>query len=131
MPTTISKLGEKLHADRRRSRLTQEQVAAEMDVSRQLVSRWESGASVPDVVQLAQLAHRYNRGVDGYYEAVEIDLTRSGEGESPIGSRYPRAEQPSLFDEPEDLQLPEITIDLRDREVPSYTLRSPSDLVAA
>ena len=48
--------GERLQEVRRRAGLTQEQFAEELRVSRQAVSKWESGASEPNTTNLIALA---------------------------------------------------------------------------
>ena len=48
-------LGEKLQLLRRSRGLSQEQLAAELDVSRQAISKWECGDSTPDL-DIHQLA---------------------------------------------------------------------------
>ena len=45
-------LGEKLQMLRRSRGLSQEQLAAELDVSRQAISKWECGDSTPDLDKL-------------------------------------------------------------------------------
>ena len=40
--------------------LTQESFAEELGVSRQAVSKWENGSSVPDVQMLIRIADFYN-----------------------------------------------------------------------
>ena len=45
-------LGEKLQLLRRSRGLSQEQLAAELDVSRQAISKWECGDSTPDLDKL-------------------------------------------------------------------------------
>ena len=45
-------LGEKLQLLRRSRGLSQEQLAAELDVSRQAISKWECGDSAPDLDKL-------------------------------------------------------------------------------
>ena len=44
--------GDKLQAIRRAAGLTQEQMAEELQVSRQAVSRWESNRSFPEVEKI-------------------------------------------------------------------------------
>ena len=52
-------LGEKLKMLRASRGLSQEQLAAELNVSRQAVSKWESGASDPSTSNLLALAKLY------------------------------------------------------------------------
>ena len=42
-------LGEKIYKLRTKRSMTQEQLAEKIGVSRQSVSKWESGASIPDL----------------------------------------------------------------------------------
>ena len=49
-------LGEVLRAERTRCKMTQEFVAETLGVSRQAVSKWESGASAPSTTNLMALA---------------------------------------------------------------------------
>ena len=51
--------GEELQAIRRRSGLTQEQFAEELKVSRQAVSKWESGRGYPEVEKILYICNRY------------------------------------------------------------------------
>lgn len=44
--------------------LTQEQTAAQLGVSAQAVSRWETGATLPDVMLLPDIAKLYSVLVD-------------------------------------------------------------------
>lgn len=52
-------LGEILRQQRVAHKMTQEFVAASLGVSRQAVSKWESGASVPSTANLMALASLY------------------------------------------------------------------------
>ena len=49
-------LGEKIARARKRCGLTQEQLAERLDVTRQSVSRWESGAAFPEMEKMVRLA---------------------------------------------------------------------------
>lgn len=51
--------GETLQEVRRRSGLTQEQFAEELAVSRQAVSKWESGRGYPEVEKILYICNRY------------------------------------------------------------------------
>ena len=51
--------GEKLQEVRRRSGLTQEQFAEELAVSRQAVSKWESGRGYPEMEKILYICNRY------------------------------------------------------------------------
>ena len=51
--------GEKLQEVRRRSGLTQEQFAEELAVSRQAVSKWESGRGYPEMEKILYICNQY------------------------------------------------------------------------
>lgn len=64
-------LGTKLYNARKKASLSQEEVAEKLGVSRQTVSKWEQGESIPDVPCGKQLAILYNTTLDellGYEE---------------------------------------------------------------
>ena len=69
-------LHEKLTMLRKQNNLTQEQFAEELSVSRQTVSKWERGDSVPDINSLIQIADFYEISLD--------QLVRDEYGVSPI-----------------------------------------------
>ncbi|MDE7240177.1 MAG: helix-turn-helix domain-containing protein, partial [Lachnospiraceae bacterium] len=53
-----------LQSIRTRNGLTQEQLAEELDVTRQSVSKWESGASFPEMDTLLKICERYRVSMD-------------------------------------------------------------------
>ena len=57
-------LGEKLTQARKAAELTQADVAAKLNVSRQAVSRWESGQSKPSTEKLLTLGELYGVSID-------------------------------------------------------------------
>ena len=57
-------LNEKIAVIRKMNNLSQEKFAEELGVSRQAVSKWESGNSVPDVQMLLNIADYYNLTLD-------------------------------------------------------------------
>lgn len=57
-------LGEKLTQARKAAKLTQADVAAKLNVSRQAVSRWESGRSKPSTEKLLALGALYGVSID-------------------------------------------------------------------
>ena len=64
-------LGEALKAHRARCNMTQEYVAQSLGVSRQAVSKWESGASDPSTVNLLALAKLYGVSADELLREVQ------------------------------------------------------------
>ena len=57
-------LGQNLAAARRRAGLSQETVAADLGVSRQTISKWETGETLPDIYQSKKLASLYELTLD-------------------------------------------------------------------
>lgn len=59
--------GEQLSAVRRRSGLTQEQFAEQLQVSRQAVSKWESGRGYPEIEKILYICNRYQVSIAGMF----------------------------------------------------------------
>ena len=60
--------GERLQEVRRRSGLTQEEFAGQLQVSRQSVSRWESNRGYPEMEKLIYICNRYGTTMDELFE---------------------------------------------------------------
>ncbi len=84
---------EKLKMLRKENDLTQEQLAEELNVSRQAITKWESGDGIPDIENLKQISILFNKTLDElimedkdvnvenvnkstYIEEMEIDHTK-------------------------------------------------------
>lgn len=57
-------LSEKIYKLRKRSGLSQEQLAEQLNVSRQAISKWESGASVPESEKLIAISKYFGVSID-------------------------------------------------------------------
>ena len=68
---TAKTLGEALRQERARCKMTQEFVAESLGVSRQAVSKWESGASDPSTSNLLALAKLYGISAEELLRCVE------------------------------------------------------------
>ena len=55
---------EKLTFLRRRAGMSQEQLADQLGITRQSVSKWESGASVPELAKLIAIADFFDVSLD-------------------------------------------------------------------
>ena len=64
-------LGNSLAGARKKSGLSQEEVAEKLGVSRQTVSKWEQGETVPDIYQTKKLAAAYRMTLD---ELTDFDF---------------------------------------------------------
>ena len=57
-------LSEKLYQLRKKSGLSQEQLAEQLNVSRQAISKWESGTAVPESEKLITISNYFGVSVD-------------------------------------------------------------------
>lgn len=64
---------EKLIILRKGRELTQEQLAEQLNVSRQSVSKWESGQVIPEVEKIVELSKTFNVTLDYLLKPSEID----------------------------------------------------------
>ena len=84
---------EKLKMLRKENNLTQEELAEKLNVSRQAITKWESGDGIPDIENLKQISILFNTTIDelvkedkmvtaeikqkySYIEELEIDHTK-------------------------------------------------------
>ena len=67
-------LGEKLTQARKTAGLTQADVAAKLNVSRQAVSRWESGQSKPSTERLLALGELYGVSIDQLLNTGNVEV---------------------------------------------------------
>ena len=77
------KLAEKIFNERKRLGLSQEQFAEKMEVSRQAVSKWESGQSMPDLDKLVLMSQIFGVSTDyllkdeGTDVSIETEFTET------------------------------------------------------
>lgn len=83
-------LYEKLYELRRASGMSQEELAEKLGVSRQAVSKWESGATQPELSKLIELSKLYSVSVD---ELLSLEHAKSEQdaAESPVQSNAEKA----------------------------------------
>ncbi|XMB72034.1 helix-turn-helix transcriptional regulator [Mycoplasmatota bacterium WC30] len=60
----VYKIGERIIRFRKESHLSQEELGANLNVSRQAISKWETGESVPDVYNIIALARLFHITID-------------------------------------------------------------------
>lgn len=65
------KLGNNLFNARKKSGLSQEEVADKLGVSRQTISKWETDETLPDIRQSKKMALLYNLSLD---ELISFDM---------------------------------------------------------
>ena len=80
MEVTKLNLGEKLQLLRNNNRLSQEELGEKLGVSRQAISKWESGQSTPDLKKLIVISQLYNITIDSLVkDEYEFDVFKSNE----------------------------------------------------
>lgn len=80
-------IGSKLRAARQRCGLTQEQVGEAVHVSRQTISNWETGKSLPDVLSVISLSDLYQVSLDELLKGDEKMLRHIDESTNTVKSR--------------------------------------------
>lgn len=90
-------LGEKLYFYRTQMELSQGELAERLEVSRQSVSKWETGASVPELDKLVRLCDVFGISLD---ELVKGDPTVAPEKEEESEAEESEAELPPARPEP-------------------------------
>ena len=66
-------LGEKIQRLRKEKGMSQEQLAAQLTISRQAISKWELGETMPDTENIVQLSKLFDVSTD-YLLNDEIDI---------------------------------------------------------
>lgn len=67
------KFGEKIKALRLQNCLSQQELAYKLYVSRQTVTKWETGKSLPDIPKLKALSETFNISIDNMLSDVSFD----------------------------------------------------------
>ena len=57
-------IGKRIQEIRRQQNITQEQLAKDLAISRQAVSKWESGKAIPDIENLMYISNLYHVSLD-------------------------------------------------------------------
>lgn len=65
-------LGEKIKTMRQQAALSQEQLAERLNVSRQAVTKWETGKGIPDIANLIAISEEFDLSLD---ELIKDDIT--------------------------------------------------------
>jgi transcriptional regulator with XRE-family HTH domain len=83
------KQGELLKKLRVENKLSQEQLAEKLELSRQSISKWEQGVSTPDIDNFVKLAELYNVSVDSLLKG-SLDEEQA----QPVEKPQPKEEKP-------------------------------------
>ena len=78
--------GERLQAVRRKNEMTQEEFAAQLKVSRQAVSKWESSRGYPEIEKIIYICNRYGTTMNELF-ADEVPSIRQ-EDEAPVTETF-------------------------------------------
>ena len=68
-------IGKRIYEIRQQQNITQEQLASDLAISRQAVSKWESGKAIPDIENLMYISNLYDVSLD---ELIKGDDKVSG-----------------------------------------------------
>lgn len=69
-------LAEKIKIARLKKNYTQEQVAQELLVSRQTISNWENGKSLPDILSIIKISELYEISLDEFLKGGQTLLKK-------------------------------------------------------
>ena len=69
----MDQINERLKEMRLNAGMSQEELASKLNVSRQSVSKWETGDSLPDILKLKQLSKLYDVSIDYIVGNTEFD----------------------------------------------------------
>ena len=87
--------GERLQEVRRASGMTQEQFAEDLKVSRQAVSKWESGRGYPEMDKILYICNRYGITPNELF-CEEVPHAAAQADEEPLPQAEPEAPSPTL-----------------------------------
>lgn len=89
-------LADKIIALRKQNGWSQEELARQLDVTRQAVSKWEGAQAVPDLERVLQLSRLFGVSVDSLLKD-EMELPESGEPEETPDIRQVGMEEANAF----------------------------------
>lgn len=79
--------GKRISALRRKSGLSQTDLAEKLGVTSQAVSKWECGNAVPDIDMLLELSHLYKITINEMLEDIDLLCRLTGRETGPSGDR--------------------------------------------
>lgn len=96
------KLNESISRLRREAGMSQEKLAEEMGVSRQAISNWESGAAMPEIERLEDLARLFDVTMEQLMGLEDPEQKQPPEQEPEELDQVAQADQNPLPEQPED-----------------------------
>ena len=85
-------IGNKIQSCRKRAGLSQEALARELGISRQAVSRWETGEAIPDTEKVIQLSRLFQVSTD-YLLLDEMEEAQGANLHLQSGMKRERSEE--------------------------------------
>ena len=70
-------LSKKIYELRKAHGMSQEQLAEKLNVSRQSISKWESGESSPEIERLIELSDVFDVSTDYLLKSSEVEIGRA------------------------------------------------------
>ncbi len=90
--------GKKLQWQRKKNGMSQEALAAELDVSRQAISKWEQDGALPDAANIIRIAKLFGVSTDYLLmEEIEEEGARPAAQESPSQPAQPSKKYPTIL----------------------------------
>lgn len=89
-------LADKITALRKQNGWSQEELAQQLNVTRQAVSKWEGAQAVPDLERVLQLSRLFGVSVDALLKD-EVELSEPGEPEETPAIRQVSMEEANAF----------------------------------
>lgn len=110
-------LAEKIAYLRKQKEWSQEELADQLDISRQSVSKWESGASIPELDKIIGMSHIFDVSTD-FLLKDEYDtgvISRTEKGPDPTEAAFPAAspEESADHKETHSISLEDANVYLR------------------
>lgn len=81
------KIGEKIKTLRKENKISQEKLAHEIGVSRQIVGEWERGERVPILENVKALAAFFQVSIDDFFEKSVENVTKNDSNKKPKRKR--------------------------------------------
>ena len=72
-------IGDKIAELRRQNKMTQKDLAEMINVSDKVISKWETGKSLPDVEAMMRISKTFNVSVSELYDCIEKTDTKNAE----------------------------------------------------
>lgn len=86
--TEYINIGQKLQSARKAKKLTQEEIANQLQVSRQTISNWENNKSYPDILSLIALSDLYQATLDSLVKGDDAMIQHLAKSTDVVSSNH-------------------------------------------